>query len=337
MKTTRKPYRTRREGIIEIVKFSEVDHFLKEVLYTKGFFYEKFRYDFIFRGHSSDKYELIPKVLRLKEDEYYKKFHSTSFSFNDEISRIKFERQLLYKFGSIANRNRLYIPDAKYKLDKVKDEAKELTDEDLSEYWIDSSRIEMAMLAQHYGIHTRLLDWTYDIHVAIYFAVIDHLRRKSHAKNMAIWCIDNNVLEKYTNKLFHYERALLSNLYFINGSNYKIPNMAAQSGLVSLWQIKVNRSFLKPIDRTSLDKQVEERIQQLKEKGIDYTEGSPIFYKLILPSDCFMELYDFINRNGYNTASLFPDYYHIKETIEDYDNIDLYNYLKKYNLENLSD
>jgi len=337
MTTIRKNYRTKREGIIEIVKFKDTNNFLKEVLYVNGDFYEKFRYDFIFRGLSSDKYELIPKVLRLKEDNYYKKFHSNSFSFNDEISRIKFERRLLYNFGSIANRNSLYIPDVKYKLDKVKYEDKELTDEELSEYWIDSSRIEIAMLAQHYGVHTRLLDWTNNIHVAIYFAIIDHLRRKSRAKNIAIWCIDRNILDNYSNKLFHDSRPLISNLYFIYGSNYRIPNMAAQSGLVSLWQIKVDRSFLRPIDRTSLDKQIEEKIMQLKEKGIDYTDGSPIFYKLILPSNCFMELYDFINRNGYNTASLFPDYYHIKETIEDYDYIDRYNYLKKNNLEESSD
>lgn len=311
------PFHIERNGITEIVRFESFNSFLNEVLYLNGFFYEKFKTGFVYRGHSSDEYELIPKVLRESEEEYYHKLYPRSISNKYEYGFIRFEKWLLHNFKVIANRNRLYVPDLEINLEKLKNEDKDFTEDELSEYWIDGSSIKSAMLAQHYGIHTRLLDWTYDIYVAIYFAIIDHLRKQTDSKNIAIWCIDRNLLNEYTTKRTHLIRPLISNFYLISGSNYRIPNMAVQKGLFSLWQIKVNRSFGTQIDRTPLNDQLSIKIDQLKMEGIDHTQGNPIFYKIVLPSSCYLELYEFINNVGYNTSSMFPYYNHIKESIDD--------------------
>jgi hypothetical protein len=54
-----------------------------------------------------------------------------------------------------------------------------------------SSSWERLCLAQHYGTPTRLLDWTMNLNIAAYFAVIE-----KRSTDCAVWCLEINKLPK---------------------------------------------------------------------------------------------------------------------------------------------
>jgi FRG domain len=89
--------------------------------------------DWLFRGHSSWRWPLEASVYRLRKD--------TKLSPQQMIA---FERKLL---GEFKRRARMFLPNP------------------------PTSDWEWMILAQHFGLATRLLDWTENPLVALYFAV----------------------------------------------------------------------------------------------------------------------------------------------------------------------
>lgn len=304
-----------RDGCTDVVTFDNFEDFYKEVIDIHGNIHRKIfsivSGKFIFRGHASDKYKLLPKVLRENEYPYLVNMGLKTATKKKEYYLIEFERHLLNKFYSTSNDIGLPVPDMERFKGKLGLSDKQTK---ISNKWINNEYIELAIQAQHYGLHTRLLDWTYDFWVAVYFSIIDYVRsdfdKSSESECFAIWCMDysNLLLTQITGNMFNFER--LQNLYIVREAFYKNRNMSAQKGLFTFWQVEQISSVDSKIDVSPLD--------ELIQLDLEISPNdSPIFYKLIIPKMDSHNLYKLLHNNGYSTARLFPDYNYIKQSIED--------------------
>lgn len=275
----------------------------------------------IFRGHSSEKYKLLPSALR---QENINKLYQSRMIQKDIIERefeyIEQEYLLLKDFYIIASKNGLKVPYIEWIQQGIANQPKsyEFYREVLYLYpkkiekpaWILKEMAYIAALAQHYGVLTRLLDWTFDIHVALYFATYGACKNNIKDDFVTIWALNTMYISDNLEGESNNQLKSVIPPYCDN------PNINAQKGILTYWEIPINKDdfFIsekinKIVDRTPLDILCSEHIK------LKY--GRPILYKLMFPAcfahHVFMQLHEL----GYNASRLFPGYQGVVRQMEE--------------------
>lgn len=317
---------------IKEIRYEDVESLLKAVSYG-GDLYEVFSEDFIFRGHFSEKYVLLPYALRAGVmDEFHpgldyeddKMMLATQL----EISQVWGEYQLLQRFFDLCDLQTLTVPNSLRLRDSVvkKYDLRSLFSK---EEWLPRELWEVAALAQHYGVPTRLLDWTYNVKTALYFSAIDYIKpysileqlnqpryklltREEEVKYSEVWALDTKVIVS---------REATLPLKLIRPPYYGNPNLAAQEGVFTLWPISKPILNLKKgakldiawTDKTPLDELLVKKLSELK------ADVRPYMYRISFPQDSAVEIYFYLQREGHTAAKLFPGYAGIARSIKETD------------------
>lgn len=271
----------------------------------------------VFRGESTNTYELLPSALRKsnKRKLWGMAGRSINEEMDDDYWQVLLEYENIHNFYQIANESGLKIPTNDLTNQHYLNRIPHLVlNEKKSINWIFDEIVEIAALAQHYGVLTRLLDWTKNLYIACYFAALGAIKtQKSDSKDfMVIWVMEKSLVEYY------YQRIPLR---FVTPSYYNNPNINAQQGLLSYWKIAVNdysgakivmdsQRNKQPVDRTPLDKLLD---QYCNENHI----LEDLLHKIMIPvTDC-IEMYQTISKLGYTTSSLFPGYAGVTKQLEE--------------------
>lgn len=321
-------FRTTSEEVIDFEAFRK--NILPQIMYNKN-------NNYIFRGQSNAKYELLPSVLR-KNNEDLKSIWK--YDFNDERAFISNEANVLFDFYINCNYQGLLLENTPKVIKEnmtrqhvflVNDVLK---DKDI---WILDELREIAALAQHYGAPTRLLDWTYSFSIALYFAIKDILEKKG-GENFSIWVMNYSLLSDFRAFLERrgkelnekgYKCDIFFPLTFVIPEYAKNPNLNAQKGILSLWEIQlknliaVDKETKKTMDIIPLDQQL---VNFINKNSIAFNmfideyhyDISKLFLlkKYNFPSkDCY-EIIEYLNFHDTDVSSIFPGYNGVVEKMK---------------------
>lgn len=316
------------------------------------------RENFIFRGVENSKFPLIPSALRKNKIENYvdedfkveleiscKHAIENGLHITDETpSEGCFEFFKLDKYGNPTEGKSLYAHsleeyqylkevNALMKFFENGDKVglKIPTSQDIRDLlshgkkernynfnWPNKNYFELISLAQHYGVPTRALDWSYDYKVATYFAVKNILNDNylcdEKPDAAVIWAFNYKPLEidclglkKNPFAIKHYRPEYNSN-----------PNLNAQKGMFTFIINDLNYITKVPFD---------EFIESLLignhnfegfegEKFIKLNNNEKAFYKFIIPEDKKPEILHELYLEGYSEEYLFPGYSGVTQSIE---------------------
>ena len=203
--------------------------------------------------------------------------------------------------------------------------------------WPEFEFFEIISLAQHYGLPTRALDWSYDYKIALYFAVEDALKKDS--EDCVLWAFNYRLLEdNYGVNKYYYEIPKLEIYRPEYNSN---PNLNAQKGLFTFWSCTSDDNL---IDDTPFNELI---INELKEnthinefdptkteyhkiegyEGFILPENIKIFHKFIIPAKLKVEILKELYAEGYTNEFIYPSYRGVVDSIRN--EVELDNYLNK--------
>jgi len=264
--------------------------------------------NFFFRGVSDTSHQLIPSSLRIGRQEEFSAWDEFGRYKDRKLERnqVEYEKHLLLKFYNKADAAGLSVPP-------FQDNCTNEYNENLyssGEKWISNDFYKIAALAQHHGVPTRLLDWTRDINVALYFACSG---KNSYKKGdrMGIWFLKNTDIYNAQYSRGQPGRSIQEKLIIIRPECHDNDYMRAQKGLFTLWQIDYpEENSTLQIDRKPLDVLIDDLF-------CDSQHDDMIIGCITLPRHESKNVFKYLERIQYDATKLFPSYEGVTRWIED--------------------
>jgi hypothetical protein len=182
-----------------------------------------------FRGQADASWDLIPRSMRLGQKLSFK--DPSLRALLDGDSQIQAEGNLLLEFIELADEIGFQLPGdlTEVRFPWRRHETPLYGDQS----WPPTNLLELAAIAQHHGIPTRLLDFTFNPLVAAYFAAAKPVQSAC----LAVWAVDVGFIQK---AWASFERGIRV-VQVSRGSN---PFLHAQSGLF-IYDAEGNSSSLR--------------------------------------------------------------------------------------------
>lgn len=159
-------------------------------------------------------------------------------------------------------------------------------------------------LAQHHGLPTRLLDWSFSPYVALHFATVDSGEWNSDAM---IWCVDCVKIKDYLpNRLRQLMKREDSDVLTVEMLDEVAPSFAALEGLSK-------KPFLAFFEPPSLDERIVNQAALLSVSSRAELSVSrwlyahkEVFRRIIVPARLKQEIRDKLDQANINERILFP-------------------------------
>jgi hypothetical protein len=255
----------------------------------------------VYRGHSDDRYQLIPAALRSAG--VFKDFGFRDVS--TTRAQIQTEATILWKFFELADTQGLPLPEDSQRLrsllyDVIDQKYLALVHAGDAE-WPPKELWSLCAMAQHYGVPTRLLDWTRNPLTAVYFVVAGALsaslsnKGEIEDRHLSVWAFNfppemQNLPDRYP-------------LVRITAPHFGNSNLHAQDGLFTM--VKTDLKKLEsPADRTDLALSIKDWA-----KASSTRRGShECFFRYRLPWSQAAHAMHLLHELGITRARIFPGF-----------------------------
>lgn len=262
----------------------------------------------VFRGQTDADRALLPSALREKQELLLTggwKALATPISNADQAGA---EYSSLQAFFWAADEHGLSLPEDSQKLRAFFDHSRNGLSTVRAERgaWLPDFLLSLAALAQHYGLPTRLLDWSYSPFVATYFAAGSH---NSDAQHLCVWALDLSAIADIAalGSVLQSKRKARGFLRFVSAPRSGNQNLLAQDGLFTMYTPE-------PFDWSA------PRVSTPVEGVVASWTGvrdMPILLKISLPRVEADNLRRLLLRRGITAAKLFPGYGGVVQDLRD--------------------
>jgi hypothetical protein len=192
-----------------------------------------------------------------------------------------------------------------------------------SNLWPGNSVWNWLAVAQHHGLPTRLLDWTYSPYVALHFATSD-MGSENHVTDGVVWCIDYGETNKrLPDKLAKRLEPYRKNVFSVALLDEVVPtldefdNLQADAFVIfleppSLDERIVNQVALFSIMSVPHDKNDDQDRILSMDAVLDGMEKKragdavPLYKKIIIPHELKWEIRDKMDQANITERVLFP-------------------------------
>ena len=267
-------------------------------------------YDFrwVFRGQGNKDHNLLPTILRKDTAENNEK----------QITREWYKLNLFARF---ADQQGLPVPNFD-KLSQSGQLVKACLDRGKS--WPPKDIYTLMALAQHYGMQTRILDWTRAPLTGLYFAARYAVETKPDESQVTLFALNGKIVELYLEAYKRHKQ------HFKPGEALRIidvpyegnPNITAQQGTFTcVYDNEISSG--NPVLQRTVEQyviQLARDVNALEDNALEQLiQSMPLLIKLTAPgSDGGQLLHKLSSRFHVNGASLFPGYTGSVRSVKDF-------------------
>ena len=235
---------------------SSVQEFLDYLLPSADHWDSARRGDLAYRGQASSDWLLVPKAFRPREMDVYAR-NGLPASPTRVVPQAEAEFRAVQQFVRTADASGLHITEAGGRLLSRNPPPHVFNDSDWQYRWPREEYLETLALAQHFGIPTRLLDFTEDPLVAAFFAASsawDAKRKQNKSglgrRGVAVWVVDlrfvqalNRIGGRYPERIAEVRVARANNTYLHSQSAFFLVDRGANDLMAQRLPLSIEKAI----------------------------------------------------------------------------------------------
>jgi FRG domain len=240
--------------------------------------------DAVFRGQSDSSWGLVPSIFRDSIDKEKLTYDYFVEKLSQEFSDVK-------DFVKIADHIGIELPGELQTLLNNRDRMEDLKrDVNFTINWYNKAfnpYLELMTIAQHHGVNTRFIDFSFNAYTALYFAaegafnkLYDSDEKEKLIKdNFALWGIDRRYLYNADCSIGHFEVPTARNRY-----------LNAQRGLFLYVDSPIGVSEIDSSDVDIKEVAIKDCVEIVEKSGPEFRSIWPVIFKFNFPYDISPEV-----------------------------------------------